>query len=107
MQWLTGRTGMERSGDGLYWRSQAPKPADVSLKTVFGDSSTFEGLRGCDSCHHIPPLVFDVEFSGDAAALRHGRPDRWKIRLCGTESFRVRLPVEKTIDSNHLHSSSS
>jgi len=36
---VTGGAGMERSGNGLNWRSQAPKPADVSLKADSGDSS--------------------------------------------------------------------
>ena len=36
---FTGGAGMERSGAGLNWRSQAPKAADVSLKAAFGDSS--------------------------------------------------------------------
>ena len=43
---VTGGAGMERSGTGLNWRSQAPKPADVSLKAAFGDSSAVKGSRG-------------------------------------------------------------
>ena len=31
---FTGGAAMERSGDGLNWRSQAPKPADVSLQNL-------------------------------------------------------------------------
>jgi hypothetical protein len=31
---FTGGTEMERSGDGLNWRSQAPKPVDVSLQNL-------------------------------------------------------------------------
>jgi hypothetical protein len=40
---FTGGTATQRSGDGLNWRSQAPKAADVSLKAAFGDPSAFEG----------------------------------------------------------------
>jgi len=38
--------GMERSGTGLNRRSQARKPADVSWKAAFGDSSAVKGLWG-------------------------------------------------------------
>ena len=39
MALVTGGAGMERSGTGLNWRSQAPKQADVSLEASSGDSS--------------------------------------------------------------------
>jgi hypothetical protein len=37
LEFLTGGTGTKRRGGGLNWRSQAPKPSDVSLKEAFGD----------------------------------------------------------------------
>ena len=40
---VTGGAGMERSGTGLNWRSQAPSPAEVSLEADSGDSSAVVG----------------------------------------------------------------
>jgi hypothetical protein len=39
---FTGGTGMERRGDGLNWRSQAPKPADVSLQNLEAQARRYE-----------------------------------------------------------------
>jgi len=38
---VAGGAGMERSGTGLNWRSQAPSAADVSVEVPSGDSSAF------------------------------------------------------------------
>ena len=47
MALVTGGAGMEPSGSGWNWRSQAPKRADVSLEAASGDLSAFKGSRAC------------------------------------------------------------
>ena len=62
---------MERSGTGLNWRSQAPKPADVSLKAAFGDSSAVQGSRGC-SVAFAPIIEMAVTVCAAAVAGERG-----------------------------------
>ena len=51
--------GMERSGTGLNWRSQAPNPADVSLEAASGDSSAVQGFPGT-ALPHLSPVPVGV-----------------------------------------------
>ena len=45
VEWFTGGTGMERSGDGLNGRSQARKRADVSLQNLEAQARRHENRK--------------------------------------------------------------
>ena len=49
--------GMERSGTGLNWRSQAPSPADESVEAASGDSSAFVGSEATTKASERKKLV--------------------------------------------------